>query len=304
MFDHTGGWLERKYKIQESQAAAENAAKYAAAQLAYANAASTPVETAARAAALYGQANHSNATADTLGPLAKATIGGQQYQNLLNYAHAGLLNAQAAGEWQGVGRGVGAQSGMLKPLSSPIGGGAAPAVYPRPVDVTYLDQEPSASNFSGVEEDLWRKNNTSFGLGAPRATLSQEPLGLPRLTKPLPITPVYTPTTTSSVSPLTEDRTFFNNNLYNKPAAPVAPAVDPNDKRGQLYNSYGISKGSTGYKKGITRVPGKGDGTKDTVKGKRLAPGEAVLNKAAADMIGRGLITHANKAGAQQMGLV
>lgn len=57
-----------------------------------------------------------------------------------------------------------------------------------------------------------------------------------------------------------------------------------------------------GFKKGIARVPGKGDGTKDTVKAK-LAPGEAVLNKAAANHMGRGLIAMMNKMGAQKMGL-
>lgn len=58
-----------------------------------------------------------------------------------------------------------------------------------------------------------------------------------------------------------------------------------------------------GFKKGITKVPGKGNGKKDTVKAK-LAPGEAVLNKAAADGMGRGLISALNKVGARKMGLV
>ena len=58
-----------------------------------------------------------------------------------------------------------------------------------------------------------------------------------------------------------------------------------------------------GLKKGTARVPGKGDGTKDTVPAK-LAPGEAVLNKAAAEHVGRGLIAHLNSMGAEKMGLV
>lgn len=57
-----------------------------------------------------------------------------------------------------------------------------------------------------------------------------------------------------------------------------------------------------GFAKGTARVPGKGDGTKDTVPAK-LAPGEAVLNKPAADMAGRGLIAVLNKMGAQKMGM-
>lgn len=60
---------------------------------------------------------------------------------------------------------------------------------------------------------------------------------------------------------------------------------------------------STGYAKGTARVPGKGDGTKDTVKAK-LAPGEAVLNKAAAEGMGRGLIAALNKMGAKKMGML
>lgn len=56
------------------------------------------------------------------------------------------------------------------------------------------------------------------------------------------------------------------------------------------------------FAKGTARVPGKGDPRKDTVPAK-LAPGEAVLNKPAADMAGRGLIAALNKLGAQKMGM-
>lgn len=63
------------------------------------------------------------------------------------------------------------------------------------------------------------------------------------------------------------------------------------------------SRKPLGMKTGMTRVPGKGDGTKDTVPAK-LAPGEAVMNKAAADHMGRGLIAVLNKLGAEKMGMV
>lgn len=56
------------------------------------------------------------------------------------------------------------------------------------------------------------------------------------------------------------------------------------------------------FAKGTAKVPGKGSGKKDTVKAK-LAPGEAVLNKAAAEHVGRGLIAKLNQAGAQKMGM-
>jgi hypothetical protein len=58
-----------------------------------------------------------------------------------------------------------------------------------------------------------------------------------------------------------------------------------------------------GFAKGTARVPGKGSGKVDTVPAK-LAPGEAVLNKAAADKMGRGAIARLNKAGARKMGMV
>ena len=58
-----------------------------------------------------------------------------------------------------------------------------------------------------------------------------------------------------------------------------------------------------GYAKGTARVPGKGSPKVDSVKAK-LAPGEAVLNKPAADGLGRGLIAALNKMGSQKLGLV
>lgn len=61
-------------------------------------------------------------------------------------------------------------------------------------------------------------------------------------------------------------------------------------------------KRGLGLKTGTAKVPGKGDGMKDTVDAK-LAPGEAVLNKAAAEHLGRGLISLLNKLGRQKMGM-
>jgi hypothetical protein len=56
------------------------------------------------------------------------------------------------------------------------------------------------------------------------------------------------------------------------------------------------------YSTGTARVPGKGDGTVDKVKAK-LAPGEAVLNKGAADLAGREAIEHLNALGMLHMGM-
>ena len=63
------------------------------------------------------------------------------------------------------------------------------------------------------------------------------------------------------------------------------------------------ASGERAYAKGTARVPGKGSGKVDTVPAV-LAPGEAVLNKAAAEMMGRGTIAKANAAGARKMGML
>ena len=81
----------------------------------------------------------------------------------------------------------------------------------------------------------------------------------------------------------------------------LGPAGRERLERDTANRRPGVSQ--PGYAKGTARVPGKGDGTKDTVSAK-LAPGEAVVNKEAADMIGRGLIAVMNNMGAQKMGLV
>jgi hypothetical protein len=57
-----------------------------------------------------------------------------------------------------------------------------------------------------------------------------------------------------------------------------------------------------GAKTGMTKVPGTGDGTVDKVPAK-LAPGEAVLNKAAAEHLGRDTIALLNAIGSAKMGL-
>lgn len=61
--------------------------------------------------------------------------------------------------------------------------------------------------------------------------------------------------------------------------------------------------GRLGLAGGTARVPGQGDGTVDKVPAV-LAPGEAVLNRAASDALGRGLIAALNGAGRQKMGMV
>jgi hypothetical protein len=93
-------------------------------------------------------------------------------------------------------------------------------------------------------------------------------------------------------------------------ARPAAPgygfALEDSDLFRPVRLRASVSKMSTPeltFAAGTAKVPGKGDGTKDTVKAK-LAPGEAVLNKAAAEGMGRGLIAALNMAGARKMGMV
>lgn len=57
-----------------------------------------------------------------------------------------------------------------------------------------------------------------------------------------------------------------------------------------------------GFSSGATKVPGQGDGTVDKVPA-MLAPGEAVLNRAAAEHLGRHTIEFLNQIGAAKMGL-
>ena len=65
---------------------------------------------------------------------------------------------------------------------------------------------------------------------------------------------------------------------------------------------YGVKKKKLGLSTGTSKVDAPGDGTVDTVNAK-LANGEAVLNRAAAEHLGRGFIEALNQAGAMAMGL-
>ena len=72
---------------------------------------------------------------------------------------------------------------------------------------------------------------------------------------------------------------------------PIGSEYDPNQPT------------TVSHARGMVRVPGKGDGKTDKVKA-ILAPGEAVLNKGAADHLGRGGIAALNAIGRAKMGMV
>lgn len=88
----------------------------------------------------------------------------------------------------------------------------------------------------------------------------------------------------------------FTFGMFSPPSSfPLGSATQITDKN---FNSS-----APRYAKGTARVPGKGSGKVDSVPA-MLAPDEAVLNKAAADAMGRGLIAALNAAGARKMGMV
>ena len=78
-------------------------------------------------------------------------------------------------------------------------------------------------------------------------------------------------------------------------------AAPPGFVRGAASVHPGYPFGA-GYLFGATAVPGQGSGAVDTVPA-MLAPHEAVLNQAAADLMGRGRIAALNAQGVRQMGL-
>jgi hypothetical protein len=84
--------------------------------------------------------------------------------------------------------------------------------------------------------------------------------------------------------------------VYEMPTDNSVPPVDP--ETGELppgWHRYA-------YKAGTTKVPGKGSGKVDTVPA-MLAPGEAVLNKGAAEHMGRDNIKALNAVGLAKMGM-
>jgi hypothetical protein len=89
------------------------------------------------------------------------------------------------------------------------------------------------------------------------------------------------------------------------PTPPPAPSQPSSSQFDGAYGPHSVDDDGQPmhFRKGTSRVPGKGSGMVDSVKA-RLAPGEAVLNRAAADAVGRGVIAAQNAAGAARMGMV
>jgi len=123
----------------------------------------------------------------------------------------------------------------------------------------------------------------------------------------VPITGPMSPQPTYTPGPFLQALSSFINTV--SPARPMAPLTGPVATIG-IRGATGMTRVppnpgypfGAGYLFGATAVPGQGSGTVDKVPA-MLAPHEAVLNKAAADKLGRGKIAALNAAGAKQMGL-
>jgi hypothetical protein len=83
------------------------------------------------------------------------------------------------------------------------------------------------------------------------------------------------------------------------PGAAAAPAFARGTPSVQQMPNYPFG---AGYMFGANEVPGQGSGRTDTMPA-MLAPHEAVLNKAAADLLGPVLIAALNSQGVKQMGM-
>jgi hypothetical protein len=98
-------------------------------------------------------------------------------------------------------------------------------------------------------------------------------------------------------------------NLANQNAAQVAPLagseIDLRRMQGDYYGAQirQYDQGSGNFATGTSRVSAPGDGTVDTTKA-RLANGEAVLNKGAAEHLGQPAIQALNAVGMLRMGMV
>lgn len=91
---------------------------------------------------------------------------------------------------------------------------------------------------------------------------------------------------------------------YERMSAPMvqtSPNFTPGP--GQATSGGPMNTDKTGYAAGTSRVPGKGGPTEDNVSA-HLSSGEAVLNKAAAEHLGRTTIDLLNAIGEQKMGLI
>jgi hypothetical protein len=252
-------WMAEKYRILAQEADAH--AQEARAQTALVNAKTglLPDESAANVALTQSQAAHTAATTKTVAPLAQAQIGQANAGIAETSARTGLLGAQTSQTQQ-------ATDYMLDP-NREIGYNNAYQYGLLRGDFGDTPGGHSAAYGSGVGGGGVTYKATSPSPSFPATRPAMPPGGLSS----------YRPNGGSSPFSLSS-------------SSPILPGYA--FAQGHNEGTEEVMEASAG----ASKVPGQGDGTVDTVAAK-LAPGEAVLNKHAAEMLGRGMIKTLNDVG-------
>lgn len=232
--------------------------------------------------------------ADTASAAQRAQAGLQQAQA----SSLGMLSPAQAAEMRARAGLAGAQSGLVGMQTE-----AAGITNQRLGEALDLDNELKRQTATNNAMGMTGSGGTPIGAFAAGAIDSRTPgwnpatMGKPvKLSGGMPPASDQTPLTPNALQSFYGGGSFDTNTGMFRAPALYSSGFFNNDQRAKASTP-------TGFKKGTAKVPGKGDGTKDTVPAK-LAPGEAVLNKAAAEHMGRGLIGALNQMGAEKMGLV
>lgn len=221
---------------------------------------------AAAAAEARSRANLNNQNAAQVAPLAQSQIGLERTQGTLNNKNA--FKAGQEGLWVG--------PRAIAEINSLNAGARLNNVQADVLPVR------TAGDYAANVGAANASNATAVGIQRDR-----QALGLDARTQFPPLLPL-------APAGVTLDQT---QNLTLGAPASAAPALTPRralpqfDDLSSFLRPY---RSSLGFKRGVTSVPGKGTGDKVPAK---LEPKEAVLNKHAADMLGRKKIAQLNKAG-------
>lgn len=312
------GLLARKYDILQQNSDSQQRLSQAQSGLIGAQTTAEPLEAAARAAAArgtaaagFGQAALANANASTIPSIAQSEIG-------LRSAQGNELGTES---WLNQIRGLGSPNltaGYNKRYFGDTGGDDTDTGAPQTAPVVQGGsfQGRSVLDTGSSFRPVGLSNTTNTIGGDPTRTpgyasgtsdvgpseweqsmqVHSEPHGLGS-------TSFYAPARDRSTNARDPgiDRAFgIANPGYDAANYPVPQQENYPARGGQGGNSGGGKP--RGYDTGTSQVPGKGSPKVDSVKAK-LAPGEAVLNAAAADHLGRSTIDFLNAIGAAKMGL-
>lgn len=225
---------------------------------------------AAAAAEARSRANLNNQNAAQVAPLAQSQIGLERTQGNLNNQNA--FKAGQEGLWVG--------PRAIAEINSLNAGSRLNNVQADVLPVR------TAGDYAANVGSANASNATAVGIQRDR-----QALGLDTRTQFPPMLPL------TPAGAVTLDQS--QNLTLGAPAAD-APVITPRralpqfDDLSSFLRPYRSTGSSLGFKRGVTSVPGKGTGDKVPAK---LEPKEAVLNKHAADMLGRKKIAELNKKG-------